>query len=124
MKKSYLIGLIILVAILTILFLKSNMTNGVSSTSTKVVVLMKADSFDPEILTIKRGTTVEFKNVDTNAHWPASDIHPTHTIYPEFDPQKPIDAGTSWSFIFEKVGSWKDHDHLVPSTRGVIIVTE
>lgn len=85
-------------------------------------VIMKQDSFDPETLTIKKGTTVIFKNDDSVERWPASNLHPTHGIYPEFDPQQPVSVNQSWQFTFDKVGSWKYHDHLIPSIRGVIIV--
>ena len=46
---------------------------------------MKADSFDPETLTIKVGDTVEFKNESGEDKWPASNVHPTHELYPGFD---------------------------------------
>ena len=119
MKKFLLIGLIIIPVLLILANILPTQNAGVS-----VTVLMKKDSFDPETITIKKGTTVEFKNVDTLDKWPASNIHPTHTIYPEFDPLQPINPGSSWSFTFNKVGKWSDHDHLDPSIRGTIIVTE
>jgi len=53
---------------------------------------------------------------------PASDLHLTHGIYPEFDPQEPIDPKNSWSFQFLKFGKWKFHDHLNPYYRGIINV--
>lgn len=87
-------------------------------------VVMKENSFKPESLTIKKCTKVIFKNQDKVARWPASNLHPTHGIYPEFDPLEPVGLEKDWSFIFNKVGSWKYHDHLFPSLRGVIIVSE
>ena len=85
-------------------------------------VLMKKDSFEPETLTIQKCTQVVFRNEDKNPHWPASNLHPTHGIYPEFDPQQPIESDNEWSFVFDKVGSWRYHDHIAPSTRGNVIV--
>lgn len=85
-------------------------------------VMMKENSFDPETLTIKKGSAVIFKNEDKVARWPASNLHPTHGIYPEFDPQRPTETGQSWSFTFNKTGSWKYHDHLIPSIRGTVVV--
>lgn len=90
---------------------------------TKTVV-MKADSFEPANLTIQKNTKVIFKNEDSQERWPASAIHPTHGIYPEFDPRRNIAPGESWEFIFDKVGNWKYHDHLNPSIRGEIKVVE
>ena len=85
-------------------------------------IIMKADNFEPLNITIKKNTKVIFKNEDNVARWPASNLHPTHGIYPEFDPQEPVIAGDEWSFVFDKVGNWKYHDHLIPSIRGEIKV--
>lgn len=82
------------------------------------------NAFEPNILTVKKNTKIIFKNEDTVDRWPASDLHPTHGIYPEFDPLQPVQPGTEWSFVFDKVGTWKYHDHLIPSFRGEIRVEE
>lgn len=126
MKKSYLVVLITVIGLLTVggWFLTQNTPPGKVAGVTTTTVLMKEDSFEPENLTIKKGATVTFKNEDKAARWPASNLHPTHTIYPEFDPQRPVETGQSWSFTFDKVGTWKYHDHLIPSIRGIIIVAE
>lgn len=92
--------------------------------NSQVKILMKDKSFEPDMITIKKGDRVTFVNSDNKSHWPASDIHPIHGIYPEFDPKRPIKRGESWSFTFSKVGHWRFHDHITPSTTGTIIVTE
>lgn len=89
-----------------------------------LTVTIGEKSFSPEIITIKKNTKVIFQNTAHEPRWPASNIHPTHGVYPEFDPQHPIQPGESWSFIFTKVGKWKMHDHLVPRILGTIQVTE
>lgn len=86
------------------------------------IIVMKKDSFQPETLTIQKCTKVVFENQDNVSRWPASNLHPTHGIYPEFDPRQPVEAGKDWFFVFEKIGSWRYHDHLAPSMRGTIIV--
>ncbi len=88
------------------------------------IIEMKPDSFVPDKITIKKNTRVTFKNEDTIARWPASNIHPTHLIYPEFDPKRPVQPGDEWSFIFDKAGIWMMHDHLTPSITGTITVEE
>lgn len=88
------------------------------------VFLMGDGGYEPKNLTIHVGDTVIFKNVSTDDRWPASNIHPTHEIYPEFDPGKPVTPGTRWEFQFTKAGIWKYHDHLVPSMNGTITVEE
>ena len=88
----------------------------------EATVNLKDVSFDPPSLDIKQCTKVTFKNVDVKEHWPASDFHPTHGIYPEFDPLKGVEAQGEWSFIFDRLGSWKYHDHLNPQVHGVVNV--
>lgn len=85
---------------------------------------MGEDGYEPKDLTIHIGDTVIFKNISTEDRWPASNIHPTHEIYPEFDPGRPITPGASWEFRFTKAGIWKYHDHLLPSMIGTITVDE
>lgn len=87
-----------------------------------VIVRRTWDGFSPEVTTIKIDTEVYFVNESGNFSWPASDLHPTHDIYPEFDPKEPYADGTAWKFKFKKVGDWKFHDHLQSSRRGSIIV--
>lgn len=117
--------LILLIAALVIvigsagIFFKKEATKNPSATTT---VLMQDEGFNPAEIKIKKVDRVTFKNVGTRAHWPASNLHPTHGIYHEFDPKQAIAPGEEWSFVFDKAGSWKYHDHLFPSLRGVIIV--
>lgn len=90
----------------------------------KVAVEMTTDGFIPEVLNVKRGTTVVWVNKDKDPRWPASDLHPTHTIYPEFDPQQPIMPGEIWEMTFANVGTWKFHDHLKPYYTGNVEVVQ
>lgn len=82
------------------------------------------EGFISKTLSIKRCTQVTFINTGKEMHWPASDLHPTHSIYPEFDPLEPLEPGESWSFVFDKIGNWKCHDHLTPLQRCMISVSK
>lgn len=98
--------------------------NGNTPASETAEVSMRQDEYVPSVLTIKKGTTVIFKNDSPDWRWPASNLHPTHDIYPEFDPKEPVAAGKSWSFRFDKAGSWNMHDHLAPYITGTITVQQ
>lgn len=93
-----------------------------SVSSETVIIYMNEGGFEPVTSTIKQCTEVIFQNNGSQDHWPASDLHPTHLTYPQFDPQMPIESGKSWSFIFDRIGKWKCHDHLQPGLRCVIEV--
>ena len=79
-----------------------------------MTVTFKETGFEPQNINVKQGNFVVFKtDTDTGKEfWPASDLHPTHGIYPEFDPQEPI----------EPTDSWKYHNHLDPFFKGIVNV--
>lgn len=93
-------------------------------------VEITSSGFSPNKLTINAGDTVTFVNKDTNPHWPASAVHPTHTVYPEsggcigskFDACKGLAQGGTFPFKFDKKGIWKYHDHLNIGLTGTIVV--
>ena len=102
--------------------------------SAKNIVAYTGSGYSPKDIVIKAGETVTFKNESSRGIWPASAIHPTHTVYPGsgitkcgsganiFDACRILNPGEEWSFVFENAGDWKYHDHTRPSHRGSIIV--
>ncbi len=88
------------------------------------IIRMTENGFEPKTLTVTAGDEVLFINNDDTDHWPASNFHPTHTLYPEFDSKDGIAPGESWKIKFEKVGVWRMHDHLFPHLTGTITVLE
>jgi plastocyanin len=93
-----------------------------TSTSRTYRVSYTNACFSPASLTIKKGDTVKFTNDSTRNFWPASDDHPSHSIYPEFDAKQAIAPGSFYAFTFSKVGTWGYHDHLKPGCKGTITV--
>ncbi|SRR3989344_7472245 len=105
-------------------------------TASSNIIEITASGFSPNELTIKAGESVKFINKDSSMHWPASAIHPTHTVYPGsditkcgtseqsviFDACKGLKEGGTFTFVFNEAGEWSYHDHLKASLRGKIIV--
>lgn len=103
---------------------------------TKKVVEITSSGFNPKTLNINAGETVTFVNKDSSAHWPASNLHPTHMAYPSssiekcgteeesttFDACGNLEPGEEYSFTFTRVGRWPYHDHLHPNRGGTIAV--
>lgn len=99
-----------------------------------VLITYTNAGYSPASVTIKKGTTTTFKNAGTQDTWPASAMHPTHTVYPGsdikkcgtatdiFDACRGLTPGESWSFIFTEVGEWGYHDHLHARQFGSITV--
>jgi plastocyanin len=93
-----------------------------SPATSSVTVSITDAGFVPANITVKPGTTVTFVNNGQQAHWVASNPHPTHTDLPGFDAKHAMAPGESYVFVFEKIGTWGYHDHLNPSTMGAVVV--
>lgn len=95
-------------------------------------VVITDNGFSPREIKIKKGDAVRWTNQSSALSWPASAIHPTHSIYPEkggcidssFDACRGLAKGESFTFVFNFAGSWKYHDHLNPSKVGTVVVEE
>jgi plastocyanin len=87
-----------------------------------VLVYIYDDKFVPQTLEINPGDSVLFISKASREVWPASDSHPTHNLYPEFDTQRPLAPGEKWKFTFTKPGTWEFHDHLLSQMSGKIFV--
>lgn len=103
-------------------FARDKLFTTVYAHSQTVIVKMTANGFEPQEITLDTNSAVIFINEDKVQHWPASDIHPTHDLYPEFDPKRPIEPGKDWAFKPKRAGEFKFHDHLFPHFRGTLMV--
>ena len=108
----------------------------VDNTAENNIIEITSSGFSPKTLTINQGDSVTFVNKDSNLHWPATAMHPTHTVYPGsdikkcntpeqsiiFDACKGLSQGEEYIFTFNEKGGWGYHDHLSASLRGTIVV--
>ncbi len=99
-------------------------------------VTITSSGFSPSTLSIKQGDTIIFTNKQSSLSWPASAVHPTHTVYPgsdidkcgtaeeqnNFDACSGLNLDETYTFTFNEKGSWGYHDHLNPGLRGTIVV--
>lgn len=95
-----------------------------TTTGKEYSVVLNEAGFEPREITIHTGDTVVFTTTRGMYFWPASNLHPTHGIYPDFDPQEPIAPEKSWKFRFNKTGMWRYHDHLRAYYIGIVQVVE
>ena len=100
------------------------------------IITYSSAGFSLGELRVKAGETVTWKNESTQNMWVASAMHPTHMLYsgtslsehcPDplgtaFDACAGAPPGGSWSFVFEKTGTWGYHDHLHPTLFGKVVV--
>lgn len=120
-KKKYFFPLLISLLLITLLN-GAFLIYAFNTNTSKQTITLTKDGFSPSEVSVSQYTPITFINKDNTDRWPASNPHPTHTDYPELDPQQPLPPGTSWTFTPDKVGSWKFHDHFFPHQGGKIIV--
>jgi|SRR3989344_7547850 len=88
------------------------------------VVTYTDTGFAPQVLTLKKGTTVTFVNESSRGMWVASAVHPTHQLLPGFDQLSTAGKGATYEYVFMKVGTWKYHNHVNPTDTASVVVTE
>lgn len=84
-------------------------------------ITLTSSGFEPATLTIKAGDKVTWVNKSGSGAAVNSAPHPIHTDYPPLNLGTFPDGGTL-SLTFDKVGTYKYHNHLNPSQLGTIIV--
>jgi plastocyanin len=112
----------------------SESTAATTSPAATQAITYDGKKFSPATLTIAKGTTVTWTSSAGNM-WIASDVHPTHTDYDGttrsahcaagYSGPKPFDecaGGTTFSFTFDKAGTYTYHDHLSAGHTGTITV--
>jgi len=94
-------------------------------------------AFIPSTVTVAKGGTVTFTDTADGTMWVAADEHPTHMDYDGtsradhcaegYTGAKPFDQctrGASYSFTFDKAGTFEYHDHANAAAVGTVTVVE
>ena len=133
MNNKAIIGLVVIAIVLLGIFLfagKSNTTNTPSqqqeqTTKTpeetaekteKNAVTIKGFAFNPETITVKKGTTVTWTNEDAAGHTATADDGTFDTGL--------IAKGESGSVTFDTVGTFSYHCTPHPNMKGTVVVIE
>jgi len=127
------IGVTITLALMVLVPTQSALGHSIDEAE-NVVIHMDGSGYSPQEVTISMGGKVIFENIE-GAHWPASNIHPTHRSYPGsdikkcntdetsgFDACRTLENGESYKFTFNEPGEWRYHDHINPQIKGKITV--
>lgn len=100
------------IAVFAIVFSLGSASGAMSATSP--IVKIKDDAFVPTTVTVSPGTTVNFANVDGEAHTVTADDG-------SFD-SKPMTA--TWEHTFMKPGRYAYHCTIHADMHGTIVVTQ
>lgn len=110
---------VVLLAIVLLLTLPSK--RPVPKPAFQAQVSITDQGFIPATLMVKKGTKVNWVVSDTKPHQIASDPHPSHNSLPALLQNQP--SQSSYSYTFDKVGTFTYHDETDPlKLRGSVIV--
>ncbi len=122
------IGIILVAALLIIAlagFIRSRKETPLPAASAPAVsaqVTVDSSGFVPASLTIKKGTTVIWKNTDSDTYAQiASAPYPTHTSVPDLISPK-LNADAQYSYTFNNAGTFTYQDQESPKNTGTITV--
>ncbi len=104
---------------------KTTLPSSPSATATAPVsISITSTSFSPATVNVTVGTTVTWINTDTSPHRVASDPFPTNDGLPGFDSEEALPANGTYSYKFEKTGTFTYHDQQNPyNIKGTVEVS-
>jgi len=96
-------------------------------------VFYTSSGFQPSTITVKKGETVTWVDSSGAPMWVASNQHPIHSGYDgtslaqhcsngQSDTFDSCKSRSTYSFTFDKKGSWSYHNHLSPGYTGTVTV--
>jgi plastocyanin len=80
-----------------------------------VTLEIKSWGFNPNVITISKGSTAKWANLDSKIH--------TVTSSGNFD-SGDIPAGGTWTYTFNKAGTFNYNDKHDPSMQAMVVITE
>lgn len=128
MKREYLIAIIVLVLIGVggFVWIGRNQDSQVSTprdnATNENTIFYTNSGYSPGEITIETGTTVTFVNQSDLPMWTASNPHPVHTDYAEFDHRRGVGRSETYEFTFTEPGTFEYHNHLSPQHKGMVMV--
>ncbi len=122
--RYLLVALVILGGVVFFVFIGKRESLSVQDAVPSSSIILTENGFEPSKVIVVKGGTITFSNITEKPYWPASNLHPTHGIYSEFDPLRPLAPDEEWSFTFDRLGTYNFHGHLRSYFVGTIYVVE
>jgi plastocyanin len=86
-------------------------------------VTITAQGFNPATIKVKSGQSVIWTNADDKPHQVSTDPYPSADGLAGFNSEEPLAKSETYSFTFDKPGTYTYHDKLNPlKLKGTVIV--
>ena len=131
MKQKYPLIVIVLVILIVGFFLfntskKTQQTQAPTHNMPlpkEVTISLNKDGFSPQVVTIKPGVAIRWKNVSGDKQTVNSDDYPTNQLHRELN-FGIFNNGSSVVYTFTKVGTYGFHNQFHHEQEGKVIVKE
>jgi plastocyanin len=104
---------IILIAVVALMQHNPNKTN-TAAKRPAAQVSITSDKFFPAVIDISAGQQITWTNQDSSGHWVASDPYPKDDALKTLNSGGPLQQNESYTYTFEKAGTYTYHDELHP----------
>ncbi|SRR6266542_396028 len=116
--------ILVVVGISSILVIHNRNKQGAQAETTGASVQITDTAFVPQTVKIKQGQSVTWINTDTRLHQVAADPYPSHSKLPSLFSQESLATNESYTFTFDKTGTFTYHDPLNPTTLKATVIVE
>ena len=117
-----LLGIVLAVVVLVCLVFLHRSKPKVEAAVISSQVSINSSSFFPKTIQVSTGSTVTWTNYDAKSHWVAADPYPSNGSQPGLSSDA-LATQDSYSYTFEKPGTYTYHDELNPlKLMGSVVV--
>lgn len=127
-KRSFLVLVIFVAAVIAAfgLYRTVSKEDDISQVPKELVagqVSITEDKFEPATIKIKKNDSITWTNNSQTPHQIASDPHPSNDTLPGLFSPNALGNSDTYTYTFEKSGTFTYHDHLNPfGLQGTVIV--
>jgi plastocyanin len=114
--------ILLMIGVASVLLIHNKAKQGVQAEPVATVQIT-GSSFVPETIKVKQGDSVTWVNTDSAPHQVAADPFSTHSKLPSLVTEQSLTQNESFTFTFDKQGTYTYHDPLNPTVlKGTVIV--
>lgn len=113
----------VVIAVIAIVAIVKQAQNNVANEDVPAQVVVTGGGFQPQVVKVKKGESVTWINKDSKSHQIASK-QPNDPGANSFDSQETLGQGDSYTYTFEKSGTYTYGDKVEPTRYAGTVIVE
>jgi len=114
---------VLVIGVASVLAIQNKARQGVQAEPSGIVQITET-GFVPQTIKIKQGQSVTWVNTDQAMHQVAADPFPSHSKLPSLYSEESLSQNESYTFTFDKQGTYTYHDPLNPVELKATVIVE